>query len=170
MDSSMLFVLILICIGVWLLVFSKGDKKIIEAVKEIRIKLDDIEERFPEVDYEARDEEEIRKNKRRWHKEEKELINQLPEAISVAQKRGFTVELGSKHYSKEDGNWGETHVPICRVKTGESPRYFWPVDFVTYALHDGFSENEAMRSGTYPYNQAGQAQLERTFSSGITKS
>lgn len=169
MNSSVLFVLILICIGVWLLVFSNGDKKIIEAIKEIRLKLDDFEERLPEVDYEARDEEALRKDKRRWHEEEKELIKQLPEAISAAQKHGFAVELGSKHYSDEDGNWGETHVPVCRVRGGEVSRYFWPVDFVTYALRDGLSENEAMRNGTYPYNQAGQAQLEQIFASGITK-
>lgn len=176
MNSSVLFVLILICIGVWLLVFSNDDKKIIQAIKEIieavneiLAKLDDIEERLPEVDYEARDEEALRKDKRRWHEEEKELIKKLPEAISVAQSHGFTVELGSKRYSDEDGNWGETHVPVCRIRRGESSRYFWPVDFVAYALHDGFSENEAMRKGTYPYNQAGQAQLEQIFALGIRK-
>jgi len=169
MDSPVLFVLILICIGVWLLVFSNSNKKIIEAIKEIRAKLYDIEERLPEVDYEARDKEALRKDRRRWHEEEKELIKQLPEAVSVAQKHGFTVELGSKHYSDENGNWGEKHVPVCRVRRSESSRYFWPVDFVTYALQDGLSENEAMRNGTYPYNQAGQAQLEKLFASGITK-
>lgn len=168
MSSPVLFVLILICIGVWLLVFSNRHEKIIEAIREIRSKLDDIEERLPEVDYEARDEEELLKEKRRWHEEEKELIKQLPEAISVGQKHGFTVELGSKHYSHENGNWGETHVPVCRVRRGQSSRYFWPVDFVTYVLHDGLSENEAMRNGTYPYNQAEQAQLEEIFASGIT--
>lgn len=41
--------------------------------------------------------------------------------------------------------------------------------FAVLALQDGFSENEAMRNGTYPYNQAGQAQLEELFASGITK-
>jgi hypothetical protein len=169
MNSLVLLILILICVGVWLLVFSNSDRKIIEAIKEIRFKLDDIQERLPEVDYEARDEEALRTEKGRWHEEEKELIKQLPEAVSAAQKYGFIVELGSRHYSVEDGNWGETHVPVCRVKRGESCRYFWPVDFVTYALKDSLAESEAMRSGTYPYNQAGQAQLEKLFALGITK-
>lgn len=122
--------------------------------------------RLPEVDYEARDEERLRKDRRRWREEEKELIKQLPEAISVAQKQGFTAELGSKHHW--DG-WGETHVPIGKVRRGELSRYSWPVDFVTHTLHDGLSENEAMRSATYPYNHAGQAQLEKLFASGQTK-
>ena len=63
MDNPMLIVLILICIGVWILVFS-GKSKIIEAIKEVSSKLDklgDIEERLPEVDYEERDEKETSK-------------------------------------------------------------------------------------------------------------
>jgi hypothetical protein len=177
MHNPALFVLIFICVGVWFLFFINGNRDILEKIKDISSKLDDIadrlgevEQRLPEVDCEARDEEELRTDKQRWHEEEKELIKRLPEAISLAQRHGFAVELGSMSYHPEDGNWGETHVPICRVRRGESSRYLWPVDFVTHALLDGLSENEAMRNGAYPYNQAGQAQLEGIFASGIAKS
>lgn len=61
--------------------FSNRHNKITKAIENVRAKLEDIEERLPEVDYEARDEEAYRKEKRRWHEEEKELIKKLPEAI-----------------------------------------------------------------------------------------
>jgi hypothetical protein len=60
----MLFVLVLICIGVWFLVFSNGNDKLIEPLKDVNTKLDniaDLLDRLPEVDYEARDEEALRR-------------------------------------------------------------------------------------------------------------
>jgi hypothetical protein len=61
--SQMLFVLGLICIGVWCLVYSSGKGKLIEALQDVNTKLDnivDLLDRLPEVDYEARDEEALR--------------------------------------------------------------------------------------------------------------
>lgn len=170
MDNPMLIVLILFCIGVWILVFS-GKSKIIEAIKEVSSKLDklgDIEERLPEVDYEERDEKRLARDRRRWHEEDAAMFKRLLEAVSAAQGRGFTVELGNKDNHKTD--WERIHIPTCRVGMSDgSTRYYFPVDFVNFALRDGFLESADMRDGKYPYNQPGQAQLEKLFSAGYSK-
>jgi hypothetical protein len=92
----------------------------------------------------------------------------LPEAVSAARKRGFAVELGSKNDVRGD-DWGRRHLPSCKVTGGGSIRYYFPVDFVNFAMEGGFQESADMRDGKYPYNQPGQVQLEQLFLSGVTK-
>jgi len=78
------------------------------------------------------------------------------------------VELGSKNDVRGD-DWGRRHLPSCKVTGGGSIRYYFPVDFVNFAMEGGFQESADMRDGKYPYNQPGQVQLEQLFLSGVTK-
>jgi hypothetical protein len=103
----------------------------------------------------------------------KDLIKRLPEAVSIAQKQGLMVELGSTEYyhsplDKGKIAWGASHLPACRVTKDGQVRYYFPDGFVKFAL-DGCIGSENEREGKYPYNPQGQAQLEKLFVEGKPK-
>jgi hypothetical protein len=106
-------------------------------------------------------------------KDAKELIKRLPEAVSIAQKQGFTVELGNTSYYRSPSDrsrikWGEAHLPVCKVSKDGQVRHYFPADFVKFALDDCIASKDE-RESNYPYNQPGQAQLERLFVEGSPK-
>jgi hypothetical protein len=105
-------------------------------------------------------------------KDAMELIKRMPEALAIAAQQGYAVELGSRDYyhSPLDKGitWGESRLPACKVTKDEQVTYYFPAEFVRFALN-GCLAPEDEREGKYPYNEQGQAQLQRLFIEGQPK-